>query len=1063
MSQQEPRIIIRTPDQRLRVFVSSTLQELADERAAARDAILQLRLAPVLFELGARPHPPRDLYRAYLDQSHIFIGIYWQKYGWVAPGETISGLEDEYQLSGDKPKLIYIKSPAPDREPRLKDLLERIKSAASYKYFTTASELRELIENDLMLLLTERFETSTDRLRPMGTVTFLFTDIEGSTDLVQQYPEAWPMLLARHQALLHQAMEAHHGVVFQISGDSFQVAFHTVLDALNAALDAQRWLYQEAWTPAPIKVRMGINTGVAMAGNNADGSGGYTGYSTLARAQRVMSAAHGGQVLLSNASAEQARGELPQGVTLRDMGEHRLKGWVQPEHLWQIVAPDLVVEFPPLPSLSTIPNNLPVSLTSFIGREREIGEIKGLLNETHLVTLTGPGGTGKTRLSLQVAADVLEQFTDGVWLVEFAPLADPSLVPQTVATALGVREQPGRPVLAQLTDYLRPKKLLLVLDNCEHLIVACAHLADALLHTCPNLRLISTSREAIGIAGETSYPVPPLQTPGLRDHITFSDLTQYESVRLFVERAQTVQPRFALSDANAEAVAQICRRLDGIPLAIELAAARIKLFTPEQIAERLDDRFRLLTGGSRTAVPRQQTLHALIEWSYDLLSPAECALLRRLSVFAGGWAFDAAEFVCTQVHALEHETSSAAEESSTPDVLDALTQLVNKSLVVVDEQGDETRYRFLETIRQFAHDKLLESGEAERICVRHLDYYLALARRGEPQLHGAEQVEWFDRLDVEEDNFRAALDWALKNGQIEKALELAGALWWFWYIRDHFGEARERMSAALARSAASDPDEARLKVLNGLGFILYAASNMPEARAVLEEAVSLSQKLGSRRGLAESLQFLGAVEFVEASKSTPGHFENVRNIMEQSLAHWQALGDKTGISWELNLLASVAQAEGDLTQSRALWEESVALRRVVGDRLLLAYSLRRLAEIALQQGDYVAAEAGYREGHRLLMESGGKAAMAASLAGFAGLALAQGQFIRAVRLFGAAHAILQALTWRLPPADDEAYERNMASVRAQLSEAAFNAAWDEGRALSMEQAIDYALSREEAQ
>src|SRR5512136_3363396 len=302
---------------------------------------------------------------------------------------------------------------------------------------------------------------------------------------------------------------------------------------------------------------MGINTGVAQAGSNADGSGGYTGYSTLARAQRVMSAAHGGQVLLSNASAEQARDELPQGVTLRDMGEHRLKGLTQPEHLWQIVAPDLVSEFPPLPSLSTIPNNLPVAFTSFIGREREIGEIKGLLNEAHLVTLTGPGGTGKTRLSLQVAADVLEQFADGVWLVEFAPLADPSLVPQTVATALDVREQPGRPVLAQLTDYLGPKKLLLVLDNCEHLIVACAHLADALLHTCPNLRLISSSREAIGISGQTSYPVQPLQTPGLKDHVTFSQLTQYESVRLFVERAQTVQPHFALSDINADAISQI--------------------------------------------------------------------------------------------------------------------------------------------------------------------------------------------------------------------------------------------------------------------------------------------------------------------------------------------------------------------------------------------------------------------------------------------------------------------------------------------------------------------------
>ncbi len=1055
--------VIRTPDQRLRVFVSSTLQELADERAAARDAILQLRLAPVLFELGARPHPPRDLYRAYLEQSHIFIGIYWQKYGWVAPGETISGLEDEYRLSGDKPKLIYIKSPAPDREPRLNDLLEHVKSTASYKYFTAATELSGLIENDLMLLLSERFETQTDRLRPTGTVTFLFTDIEGSLGLAQRYPEAWPMLLERHHVLLQQAIEAHDGFVFQLSGDSFQAAFHTVLDALNAALDAQRWLQREAWTPAPIKVRMGINTGAAQADNNADGTSGYTGYSTLARAQRVMSAAYGGQVLLSNASAEQARDELPQTVTLRDMGEHRLKGLLQPERLWQIVTPDLVAEFPPLSSLSTLPNNLPSALTSFIGREHEIGEIKGLLNKTRLVTLTGPGGTGKTRLSLQVAADVLAQFPDGGWLAEFAPVTDPSLVPQTVATALGVQEQPGRPVLAQLTDYLSPKKILLVLDNCEHLIMACAQLADVLLHACPNLRLLASSREALGITGETAYPVPPLQTPSLSDHTTVAYLTQYESVRLFVERAQTVQPHFALSEVNAEAVAQICRRLDGIPLALELAAARIKLFTPEQIAKRLDDRFRLLTGGSRTAVPRHHTLSALIEWSYDLLLPGERALLRRLSVFAGGWTFDAVEHVCGPASIPDHETVPAAEQDATWDVLEALTQLVNKSLVVVDEQGNETRYRFLETIRQFAHDKLLESGEDERVRGRHLNYFLALAQRGEPQLHGREQVEWFDRFDVEQDNFRAVYDWALKSSQIEEALELAGSLWWFWYIRDHFSEARERMNAALARSAASDPDEARVRVLNGLGFILYAAGNMPDARVILEEAVSLSQKLGSRRGLAESLQFLGATEFVEAAKSTPGDFKHVRSIMEQSLAYWQALEDKIGISWELNLLASLAQAEGDLAQSRALWEESIALRRAVGDRVLLAYSLRRLAEVALQQGDYAAAEANYREGHRLLIEAGGKATIAASLSGFAGLALAQGQFIRAVRLLAAAQASLESLAWRLPPADDDAYQRDLASTRAHLGEAAFKAAWEEGRVLTLEQATDYALSHEDGQ
>lgn len=890
------------------------------------------------------------------------------------------------------------------------------------------------------------------------TLAFLFTDIEGSTTLAQQYPEAMPSLLARHHLLLNESITAHNGRVFQIVGDAFCAAFQTTQDAIQAALAAQLRLEHEPWEPSALHVRMGIHTGSASWDDLSAPSAGFNGYLTLTRVQRIMSAAHGGQILLSNPSAELVRGQLPIEVALRDLGEHRLKGLVQPEHLWQIIAPGLVWEFPPLSSMEKIPGNLPVALTSFIGREREIGEIKRLLLESHCVTLTGPGGTGKTRLSLQVAAEVVDEFADGAWLVEFAPLADPALVPQAVATAIHVREQPDRPMLGQLTDYLRPKKLLLVLDNCEHLIEACAQLADALLHTCPNLRLMASSRETLGIAGETSYPVPPLQTPGLRDPLTASRLTGYESVRLFVERAQAVQPHFALTDANAEAVAQICRRLDGIPLAIELAAARIKLFTPGQIALRLDDRFRLLTGGSRTALPRQQTLRALIEWSYDLLSPGECALLRRLSVFAGGWTFEAAEQICAQ----EPEAALAEGVSLPLDVLDGLTQLVNKSLVVADEHGSEIRYHFLETIRQFAHEKLLDSGEAEQMHASHLEYFLMQAQRAEPFLHSADQVDWFDRLEVEEDNLRTAFDWALDKGQTEKALTLTSALWWFWYNRDHFGEAREHMNAALSRPAASGPGEARLKALIGLGFIEYAAGNISEARAVLEDAVNLSKKLANQRGLAESLQFLGAVEFVEATRSTPGDFAKVREIMEQSLANWQELGDKIGISWELNLLSGVAQAEGDLSQARALMEESVSLRRDFGDRTILAYSLRRLAEIALLQGDLDTAEASFREGHLLLIEAGSKAAIAASIAGFAGLALAQDQVIRAARLFGAVDTILQSLAWRLPPADYEMHKHYLARARAQLGEEAFTAAFNEGCAMNMEQVLAYSLSHEEA-
>ncbi len=896
---------------------------------------------------------------------------------------------------------------------------------------------------------------------PSGTFTFLFTDIEGSTVVAQQHPEAMSTLLSRHHSILNEAIAANHGRVFRIAGDAFCAAFRTAEEALNAAVAAQRRLQHEAWTPAVINVRMGLHTGAASL-DDVDATAGGSGYLTLTRVQRIMSAAHGGQVLLSSASAELVRAQLPPGVVLKDLGQHRLKGLAQPERLWQIAAPDLVSEFPPPQSLSPVPGNLPVQLSSFIGRDLEMDEIKRLLNETHLITLTGPGGSGKTRLSLQIAKDVLQQFADGAWLVELASLAEPALVPQTVGTALVLREQPGRGVLAQLKDYLHSKKLLLVLDNCEHLLAACARLAEALLLACPDLRIIASSREALGITGETSYLVPPLQTPRANSHTTAAEITEYESVRLFVERAQTAQPHFLLSDANAQAVAQICRRLDGIPLAIELAAARIKAFTPDQIATRLDDRFRLLTTGSRTALPRQQTLRALIEWSYDLLSQAERALLRRLSVFAGGWIFDAAESVCSLVGHLEKRATSTVDQASPLDVLDTLPQLVNKSLVMVDEQGGERRYHFLETIRQFATEELQESSESERVRARHLDYYLSLAQSAEPDLRGTGQVKWLDRFDREADNFRAAMDWALKNDQVEKALNLIGSLWWFWYVRDHISETVERMKAALALSASADSSEARLKVLIGLGFLLYAANRMEEARAVLEEAVTLSQKLGSQRGLAEALQFRGAVEF-EIAKSAPGQFENVRNTMSQSLELWQALEDKTGISWELNLLANLARTERDLAQARSFLEQSVALRRVIGDRILLAYSLRRLAEIAVEQRDFAAAEAGYREGHMLLWEAGGKAGIAASLAGFAGLALAQGQVFRSVRLFGAADAILQALSWRLPPADDETYQRNLAHARARLGGEAFDAAWAEGHAFSMDQAVDYGLSREKAE
>ena len=558
---------------------------------------------------------------------------------------------------------------------------------------------------------------------PTGTVTFLFTDIEGSTKLAQEYTDELRALLARHKEILNQAIKAHDGFVFQVVGDSFSVAFDTAENALNAAAEAQRRLQDEAWSPAPIKVRMGIHTGAAQLVDDSSMEGPYSGYSTLAMTQRIMSAAHGGQILLSQITRDLIGEQLPSDITLLDMGKHRLKDLLHRIHLYQVVAADLPADFPPLKTLESFPNNLPIQLTSFIGRESEMAEVKQLLFNTRLLTLIGPGGTGKTRLSLRVGADLLQSFTDGVWLAELAPLADASLIPQTIAAVLGLRELPNMPLINIVTDYLRAKHLLLILDNCEHLIEACAKLSADLLRVCPELKIIASSREALGINGETVYRVPSLSLPAPAQ-VTREALMESESVRLFIERAIAAQSKFKLTDQNAFAVAQICHRLDGIPLALELAAARIAVFSPEQISSRLDDRFKLLTGGSRTALERHQTLRALIDWSYDLLSIEERTLLRQLSVFAGGWTFESAETVCSGL-----------------DVLNGLAQLVNKSLVIVDNQLDRRRYSLLETIRQYARDKLLEAQESEQARNRHLDFFVNLAEEAETYMNGPQELE----------------------------------------------------------------------------------------------------------------------------------------------------------------------------------------------------------------------------------------------------------------------------------------------------------------------------------
>jgi predicted ATPase/class 3 adenylate cyclase len=720
---------------------------------------------------------------------------------------------------------------------------------------------------------------------PSGTVTFLFTDIEGSTKLSQQYPDTMPTLLTRHHEILRQAVQAQNGYVFQVVGDSFAVAFHAAIDALKAASQAQQLLQTEDWSPAPIKVRMGIHTGTAHLSDPSDPNR-YTGYTTIAIAQRIMSTGHGGQILLSGATCALVRDALSANTELVDLGEKQLKDVLRPQHLYQVNSVGLLTVFPPLKTQDISLTNLPTSLTSFIGRESEIAEVKQELDKHRFVTLTGSGGTGKTRLSLQVATELIEKFDYGVWLVELAPLSDPELIPQTILSVIGVREQLGKTSLEVLKGYLHEKRLLIVLDNCEHLISASAQVVNTLLRAAPEIKVLASSREALGVRGEVSYPVPSLRLPDIKHLPGIEELSQYEAVRLFIDRATLVSPHFDVTKENAPFIAQICYRLDGIPLAIELAAARVKILSVEQVAKRLDDRFRLLTGGARTALPRQQTLRALIDWSYDLLSDTERLLLCRLSVFAGSWSLEAAEEICS------------GDSIDSIDVMDLLSQLVNKSLAVVvaQSQSGEMRYRMLETIRQYAREKHLEAGGSETIRNKHLAYFVRLAEQAEPELYQSNQAFWLNKLEDELDNFRIALDWALAT-DVESGLRITSVPWRFWQLR-YLLEIGERLAELLEHYDTVDTLHARALII--FAYYFFGIADFPKAIKLAERSLQMARSLSDKSAEAFSLSFLGAFKMLHSNQ---GDMEEGVLLIEQSLALYRLLGDKLGQATAMGGLA----------------------------------------------------------------------------------------------------------------------------------------------------------------
>jgi predicted ATPase/class 3 adenylate cyclase len=826
---------------------------------------------------------------------------------------------------------------------------------------------------------------------PTDTATFLFTDIEGSTRLWEQHPEAMGQAVARHDTLAAAVVEEHGGTLVKRrgEGDSLFIVFARATDAVAAACALQRAFVAEPWpTAMPLRVRMALHSGEAELRE-----GDYFG-PVVNRCARLRAIAHGGQILLSLATEELARRALPGGVSARDLGSHHLRDVTEPEHLFQLLHPDLPADFPPLRSATTFPNNLPQPLTSFVGRERETGEVRRLIETTRLLTLTGPGGCGKTRLAIHGATQLLGQFPDGAWLVELGPLADPALVVPTVISVLGARTLPSatdspaeahRPAMTTLTEYLKQKKLLLILDNCEHLTDECARLAETLLRVCPHLRILATSRETLGAAGETAWRVPSLSLPDPKRQEPLHALTQYEAIRLFIERATAALPAFHVTEKNAAALARVCHQLDGIPLAIELAAVRVKALPVEQLAARLDDQFRLLTGGSRTALPRQQTLRAAIDWSYDLLTETERILLRWLAVFAGSWSLEAAEEIC------------AGEGVEEREVLDLLTQLVDKSLVQYEEQDGEGRYRLLETIRQYSRARLLETGDAATPRRRHRNYYLALAERAEPELRRAGQMAWLRRLEQEQDNLRAALDWCLAEEEgIEAGLRLAAALPRFWTVRGSVEEGVEWLERVLTRSGGTAA--ARAKALYQAGTAVTQTPHVDlastaVAQARLEESHALAHKFGDQTGIAASLLGLGLV----AERS--GDLELAQSRLEASQTLYEQLMDEGGIAASLLALGRLAWRRDDYAAARCHFERSLVLHRRMGDLFGTARALDHLGTIAWRQGDLAATRAYYTECLPVFRELGSQRRVAWALNMLANVARMEGDLVSARSLF----------------------------------------------------------------
>ncbi|MFZ1461879.1 MAG: tetratricopeptide repeat protein [Ignavibacteria bacterium] len=946
--------------------------------------------------------------------------------------------------------------------------------------------------------------------RPTGNVTFLFTDIEGSTKLAQDFSEALPFALERHNTILREAVGLNNGFMFKTIGDAFCCAFGNAHEAVRAATDAQIKLNSEKWKDAVIKVRMGIHTGKS-EWNGSD----YMGYVTLARTQRIMSAAYGGQILISENVYEMFS---ENSISVRDLGNRRLKDLIQPVNLYQILSTEIPADFPPLKTLDARPNNLPVQLTNFIGRETDISEIKKTLTNSRLITLLGPGGTGKTRLSMQIAADMIDEYSNGVFIAEIAQVSEPSLIIQTVMNSLGVNEVKGQSQDLTLSEFLKEKEMIIIMDNCEHLIKECAEIAEKLLLKCRKLKIIATSREALNCSGERTYKVPPLSLPDQNLKNSPEKLTQYEAVRLFIERALVINQEFRVTNENAPALANICYQLDGIPLAIELAAARINVLSLDGINERLRDRFKLLTGGKRTALPRQQTLRALIDWSYDLLSEKEKILWQRLTIFSGGWTFEASEKVCSDEILEEYE------------ILDLLGNLIDKSLVKVTETDNVFRYTILETIKKYGNEKLTESGKRDELQEKYFNYFFELAKDSETGLTGNEQKEWINKMALENENIRECLNWSLKYNP-ESSLKMSVALGKFWELRSHFTEALESLrkridiseSAELIWKAKaiywtgffyihqgkyaeskkylnqclvifnetnnkegealtmislatiglfetdyeslfsySEKSLSLSKEINNRSYIarnkqntalgLMQQGKYEDARSMFQESITVYRELNDHAQLAKIIGNIGALEYLLSN------FDKARSAFEESLQIRLELGDRQGIAIALCNLGSVAYMVKDFDESQRWLEESLEITEEIGDKRISVTTLGTLGSIAVDSGDYSKAVKLHRRSIEIADEIGDKYSMAKGIEGFAMILVALKKYKAGCFMAAKYISLLKASNKNMIEGELIRIEEIKTTLKSNLNDDEFHKYWSEGETMTIEKVLEYAAS-----